>query len=129
MASMRSSILTASQVAAYGEMKRMWLHAVPDAKDDFFAHLGASMGAGILTTAATNPVDVVKTRMFLFKGDDEKKRISVATAVKEVVEEYSVVRGAMRGFWTNYIRLGPQTMVTFIVAEELRKLVGLDSLK
>ena len=126
MAASRAALLTASQVAAYGEVKRLWMKTVPNAKDDWTSHVGASAAAGVITTAATNPVDVVKTRMFI---SGEGKKLSAKEAVMEVVNEYGAVRGAMRGFTANYIRLGPQTMVTFVVAEELRKWFGLESLK
>ncbi len=126
MAASRAALLTASQVAAYGEVKRLWIQMVPNAKDDWMAHVGASAAAGLITTATTNPVDVVKTRMFI---SGEEKKLSAKEAAMEVVREYGALRGAMRGFTANYIRLGPQTMVTFVVAEELRKWVGLESLK
>ena len=126
MAASRAAILTASQVAAYGEVKRAWMKMVPNAKDDWTSHVGASAVAGVVTTAATNPVDVVKTRMFI---SGEGGKLTAKEAVMEVVNEYGAVRGAMRGFTANYIRLGPQTMVTFVVAEELRKWFGLESLK
>ena len=126
MAASRAALLTASQVAAYGEVKRLWIQMVPNAKDDWMAHVGASAAAGLITTATTNPVDVVKTRMFI---SGEGKKLSAKEAAMEVVREYGALRGAMRGFTANYIRLGPQTMVTFVVAEELRKWFGLESLK
>ena len=126
MAASRAALLTASQVAAYGEVKRLWIQMVPNAKDDWMAHVGASAAAGLITTATTNPVDVVKTRMFI---SGEGKKLSAKEAAMEVVSEYGALRGAMRGFTANYIRLGPQTMVTFVVAEELRKWFGLESLK
>ena len=126
MAASRAALLTASQVAAYGEVKRLWIQMVPNAKDDWMAHVGASAAAGLITTATTNPVDVVKTRMFI---SGEGKKLSAKEAAMEVVREYGALRGAMRGFTANYIRLGPQTMVTFVVAEELRKWAGLESLK
>jgi len=126
MAASRAALLTASQVAAYGEVKRLWIQMVPNAKDDWMAHVGASAAAGLITTATTNPVDVVKTRMFI---SGEEKKLSAKEAAMEVVREYGALRGAMRGFTANYIRLGPQTMVTFVVAEELRKWAGLESLK
>jgi solute carrier family 25 uncoupling protein 8/9 len=102
------------------------MKTVPNAEDDWMSHVGASAAAGVITTAATNPVDVVKTRMFI---SGKGKKLSAKEAVMEVVNEYGAVRGAMRGFTANYIRLGPQTMVTFVVAEELRKWFGLESLK
>ena len=113
MAASRAALLTASQVAAYGEVKRLWIQMVPNAKDDWMAHVGASAAAGLITTATTNPVDVVKTRMFI---SGEEKKLSAKEAAMEVVREYGALRGAMRGFTANYNRLGPQTMVTFVVA-------------
>ena len=71
MAASRAALLTASQVAAYGEVKRLWIQMVPNAKDDWMAHVGASAAAGLITTATTNPVDVVKTRMFI-SGEGEE---------------------------------------------------------
>ena len=37
-------------------------------------------------------------------------------------------RGLLRGWTAQYVRLGPQTTVIFVVMEELRKLNGLGSL-
>ena len=36
--------------------------------------------------------------------------------------------GLMKGWTVQYIRLGPQTMVIFMVMEQLRSLSGLESL-
>ena len=130
MAATRAAILTSSQVVAYGEVKKRLIRYFPNddgtEEDTFAVHFGASAIAGVVTTAATNPVDVIKTRMFIAS---ETKALSAANALREVLNEFGFVRGALRGFAANYIRLGPQTMVTFIVAEELRKIVGLHSLK
>jgi len=37
-------------------------------------------------------------------------------------------RGLLRGWTAQYVRLGPQTTVIFVVMEELRKLNGLGAL-
>lgn len=34
----------------------------------------------------------------------------------------------MRGWSANYVRLGPQTVITLLTAEQLRKLTGLGQL-
>ena len=38
------------------------------------------------------------------------------------------MRGLLRGWTAQYVRLGPQTTVIFVVMEPLRKLSGLDAL-
>ena len=37
-------------------------------------------------------------------------------------------RGLLKGWTANYIRLGPQTTVIFVVLEKMRKFYGLDAL-
>lgn len=36
--------------------------------------------------------------------------------------------GLMKGWSANYARLGPQTVITFVVAEQLRSMAGLAAL-
>ena len=38
------------------------------------------------------------------------------------------MRGLFKGWTANYVRLGPQTTVIFVVMEQLRKATGLESL-
>ncbi len=56
-----------------------------------------------------------------------EKKLGPWQATKALVrdEGLSVL---MRGWVPNYMRLGPQTLVTFLVAEKLRSLVGLHAL-
>ena len=37
-------------------------------------------------------------------------------------------RGLMRGWGANYLRLGPQTVITFVALEKFRSMAGLDTL-
>lgn len=60
----RSAILTAAQCATYDEVKRRVI-AVTGWKDSIQTHLLSSMIAGLVTTTITNPIDVIKTRMFV----------------------------------------------------------------
>jgi solute carrier family 25 uncoupling protein 8/9 len=34
----------------------------------------------------------------------------------------------MRGWSANYLRLGPQTVITFVALEQFRRLAGMDAL-
>ena len=38
------------------------------------------------------------------------------------------MRGLFKGWTANYVRLGPQTTVIFVIMEQLRKATGLESL-
>jgi solute carrier family 25 uncoupling protein 8/9 len=57
----RASVLTASQCATYDEVKARLL-ALTGWGDGVASHLACSLVTGLVTTTATNPVDVVKVR-------------------------------------------------------------------
>lgn len=118
----RASLLTASQCATYDEVKRRVMHNTGWA-DGTATQLACSLVTGLVTTTITNPVDVVKTTLYV-SGD----RYSGALRAAADILRREGPRGLLSGWVANYTRLGPQTMVTFLVAERLRVLAGLDSL-
>lgn len=63
--------------------------------DGFKTHFTASMVTGIVSTTLTNPVDVVKTRMFCGGGE------SLVAVVGDVWTKEGVM-GFMRGWVANY---------------------------
>ena len=86
-AATRAAVLTASQCATYDSVKQFLLTGIRPAtaaigsnlglsdevyisnmSDGFKTHFTASMVTGIVSTTLTNPVDVVKTRMFCSGG-------------------------------------------------------------
>lgn len=76
---------------------------------------------GVVTTTVTAPADVLKTKMFASAGG------GVYDAAQKLIAEEGA--GAFfKGWMANYIRLGPQTMITFLVAEQLRRAFGLQAL-
>ena len=147
MSTARSAILTASQCAAYDGAKsfvrgaRSGSEPAESESDDLFTHLCASMLTGLVTTTVTNPVDMIKTQLYVSDvqlPDDSKGPGPVsasraraprgaAEAARDVLRREGP-RGFMRGWTANYLRLGPQTVITFVALEQLRKLVGMDAL-
>lgn len=118
----RAAVLTATQCAAYNESKQLWMW-LTGGGDDFATHLGSSMITGLVTTTATGPVDVIKTNMFV-GGSKYTGPIQCATDIIK----HEGARGLFKGWTANYVRLGPQTTVIFVVMEQLRRATGLDSL-
>lgn len=57
-------MLTASQCATYDEVKGAVMRAT-GWRDNAATHLGTALISGVVSTTATNPVDVVKTHMFV----------------------------------------------------------------
>lgn len=63
----RAAVLTASQCATYDEVKGRVM-AATGWRDTASTHLATAMITGLVSTTATNPVDVVKTFMFVGEG-------------------------------------------------------------
>ena len=71
--------------------------------DGAHLHLAASLAAGLVSTTACNPVDVVKTHMFVGGS-----RFSGPGACLRSILRSEGPRGLMKGWTANYARLGPQ---------------------
>ena len=100
-------------------------------EDDLATHLCASMLTGLVTTTVTNPVDMIKTQLYVSAGATSESRKSApggAVAAARDVLRRQGPRGFMRGWTANYLRLGPQTVITFVALEQLRRLAGMDAL-
>lgn len=75
-----------------------------------------------MTTTITNPIDVIKTKMFV--GGGQKGILKCAAGTWRA----DGAAGFMRGWSASYARLGPHTVIMFLCAERLRTLTGLKSL-
>ena len=150
MSTTRSAALTASQCAAYDSAKsfvRKWRRGE---EDDLLTHLCASMLTGLVTTTVTNPVDMIKTQLYMSAATNSESAATQSESagasarqkreVKKSAQPAGAVaaardvlkregpRGFMRGWSANYLRLGPQTVITFVALEQFRRLAGMDAL-
>lgn len=120
----RASLLTASQCATYDVIKRQVIAAAGGA-DGLPTQFVAGAVTGVITTTVTSPADVLKTKMFAAAPAGAPAG-AAATAVRLFQEEGAAA--FFKGWTANYARLGPQTMITLLVAEQLRHACGMDSL-
>lgn len=111
----RAALLTASQCATYDEVKRA-LSSRMALADGLHLHLVASMITGLVTTTVANPADVVKTHMFV-GGRAQGSMLGTALSVLRA----NGPMGFMSGWAANYARLGPQTVLIFLINEQLRQ--------
>jgi hypothetical protein len=123
----RAALLTATQLASYDHIKHFILNVGLLKTDNVFTHFCASVAAGFLAAAVTSPVDVIKTRIMNQPVDNVGKgllyRGTLDCFAKTLYSEGFY--GLYKGFIPNWVRIGPHTIVTFIVYEQLRKLGGL----
>ncbi|GAM82553.1 hypothetical protein ANO11243_005350 [Dothideomycetidae sp. 11243] len=118
--SIRAAIMTSSQLAAYDAFKDLLVKTNPRFfdPDASATHFSASTLAGLVATTLCSPVDVLKTQIMKAKRDD-------ARPVLELVRQNfadSGPRWMFRGWVPSFTRLGPQTIATFVILEQHRRL-------
>merc|ERR1712076_57279 len=77
--------------------------------------------SGLVTTIASMPVDIAKTRIPNMKIIDGKPEFKGAVDVITKVVKYEGVSALWKGFTPYYFRLGPHTVLTFIFLEQMNK--------
>ncbi|KAK7076202.1 hypothetical protein SK128_002360 [Halocaridina rubra] len=114
----RAMVVNAAQLASYSQAKQALLGTSYFA-DNIFLHFCASMISGLVTTAASMPVDIAKTRIQNMKIIDGKPEYKGAFDVLGKVIRNEGFFALWKGFTPYYMRLGPHTVLTFIFLEQL----------
>lgn len=106
----RAAVVNAAQLSSYSQAKQLLV------KSGYFSegilmHFTASMISGFVTTVASMPVDIAKTRIQNMKiGADGSKEYKGAIDVLVKVCKHEGVFALWKGFWPYYFRLGPHTV-------------------
>ncbi|OQR91631.1 mitochondrial 2-oxoglutarate/malate carrier protein [Achlya hypogyna] len=118
---MRAMLLTSGQIATYDVFKAFFLDTL-GCRDNVATHFGASMAAGLVATTACAPMDVVKTRLMNMHHNATVEYTGTVDCFTKILKAEGV-RGLFKGWTPAYMRLGPQTIITFMTLEQLRKLL------
>ncbi|KAK6119993.1 hypothetical protein DH2020_046233 [Rehmannia glutinosa] len=119
----RAMLVTASQLASYDQFKEMILEKGL-MKDGLGTHVTASFAAGFVAAVASNPVDVIKTRVMNMKvepGVAPPYTGALGCAMKTIRAEGPMA--LYKGFIPTISRQGPFTVVLFVTLEQVRKLL------
>uniref|UniRef100_A0A0K0E5C3 Mitochondrial 2-oxoglutarate/malate carrier protein n=1 Tax=Strongyloides stercoralis TaxID=6248 RepID=A0A0K0E5C3_STRER len=115
---MRAMVVNAAQLATYSQAKQMILNSKV-VEDGIFCHFLASMISGLATTIVSMPVDIVKTRIQSMRIIDGKPEYSgMSDVLKKVISKEGFF-ALWKGFTPYYMRLGPHTVITFIILEQM----------
>ncbi|GAU46814.1 hypothetical protein TSUD_190710 [Trifolium subterraneum] len=125
----RAMLVTASQLASYDEFKEMilgkgWM------KDGLGTHVTASFAAGFVAAVASNPVDVIKTRVMNMKveaGSPPPYSGAIDCALKTIRAEGPMA--LYKGFIPTISRQGPFTVVLFVTLEQALVTYGIDTVR
>lgn len=113
-ATARATLMTVGQLSFYDQVK-YYLLTTGLFGDNVTTHFLSSLTAGAIATTMTQPMDVIKTRTMNAKPGE-------FTGVWHIVR-YTAKLGPMgffKGYVPAFVRLGPQTVLTFILLEQLR---------
>ncbi|KAI5558341.1 hypothetical protein BDE02_17G033900 [Populus trichocarpa] len=119
----RAMIVTASQLASYDQAKEMILEKGL-MSDGIGTHVAASFLAGFVASVASNPIDVIKTRVMNMKvepGVEPPYKGALDCAMKTIKAEGPMA--LYKGFIPTISRQGPFTVVLFVTLEQVRKLL------
>lgn len=116
---LRAAVLTSAQLSSYDHTKVILrrMNILPDGP---YIHLIASIVAGLVTTTATSPVDVIKTRVM--NASHGEYSGPVDCLLKLLRNEGP--RALFRGWVPNYLRLGPHFIISLPLYEQIRALLG-----
>jgi len=117
-ATMRAILMTIGQLCFYDQIKQTLL-ATPYFEDNLITHFSASLGAGAIATTMTQPLDVLKTRSMNAKPGEFASSVDV---LKTTMREGPMA--FYKGYIPAFVRLGPQTILTFVFFEQLRMNFG-----
>ncbi|KAK3387626.1 mitochondrial carrier domain-containing protein [Podospora didyma] len=112
--SLRAAAMTASQLASYDVFKRTLIQQTP-MEDNLATHFTASFLAGVVAATVTSPIDVIKTRVMSGTG-----KSSIPKLLGDIYAAEGL-RWMFKGWVPSFLRLGPQTICTFLFLESHRK--------
>ncbi|XP_050591540.1 mitochondrial 2-oxoglutarate/malate carrier protein-like [Bombus affinis] len=115
----RAMVVNAAQLASYSQSKEMLLNT-GYFENNITLHFVSSMISGLVTTAASMPVDIAKTRIQNMKIVDGKPEFKGAVDVIIQVCRNEGIFSLWKGFFPYYARLGPHTVLTFVFVEQMR---------
>ncbi|CAG7906938.1 mitochondrial uncoupling protein 5 [Brassica rapa] len=117
----RAMLVTASQLATYDSVKETILEKGL-MRDGLGTHVTSSFAAGFVASVASNPVDVIKTRVMNMKvvaGTAPPYKGAVDCALKTVRAEG--IMALYKGFWPTVSRQAPFTVILFVTLEQVKK--------
>lgn len=114
----RAVLMTIGQLSFYDQFKLLLL-TYAGMSDNLTTHFLASLSAGAVATTLTQPLDVLKTRAMNAKPGEFNSLWHIATYTAKLGP-----LGFFKGYVPAFIRLGPQTILTFVFLEQLRKNFG-----
>jgi len=115
----RAVIVTVGQIAAYDQCKQMLL-TTDYFSDTIGTHFTASFMAAFISSAISHPVDLAKTRLMNMKHGEYKGTLD---CMRKTASGEGML-ALYKGFTATYVRQCPYVVVTWVVREQLKKMMA-----
>ncbi|KAI9313457.1 mitochondrial dicarboxylate transporter [Dichotomocladium elegans] len=112
----RAVVMTVSQMMSYDIFKELLLSQQRHRNDSLGVHFASSVGSALVATTACSPFDVIKTRIMSAHTADDRRAFKI---IHQMVRNEGIL-SLFKGWVPAFVRLGPHTIVTFIVMEYIR---------
>ncbi|KAI9305449.1 mitochondrial carrier domain-containing protein [Cunninghamella echinulata] len=113
----RAILMTSSQCVSYDLFKKLLLNYSP-LQDGLVLHFTSSTLAGLVATTVCSPVDVIKTRIMTTSSNDPN--MTSMNIMKNMYRNEGLA-SFFKGWTPAFIRLAPQTIITFVVLEQFKR--------
>uniref|UniRef100_A0A0R3TPI5 Mitochondrial 2-oxoglutarate/malate carrier protein n=1 Tax=Rodentolepis nana TaxID=102285 RepID=A0A0R3TPI5_RODNA len=114
----RAAVVNVAQLVSYSQFKQTILENKL-MRDGFNVHLTASMCSALITTIASLPVDIAKTRIQNMRTINGRPEYSGIFDVLGSTVKSEGVLALWKGFTPYLFRIGPHTVLTFVILEQL----------
>mmetsp|Transcript_15650 Transcript_15650/g.49431 ORF Transcript_15650/g.49431 Transcript_15650/m.49431 type:complete len:148 (-) Transcript_15650:433-876(-) len=121
----RATALAAAELATYDEVKTQFLHK-GIFTEGLLCTCATAFVSGFVSTVASSPFDVVKSRV-MGQPLDAAGKPTLYSGMVDCFLKSSAKEGPMslyNGFWPNFGRVVPRVTIVFIVMEQLKKNFG-----
>lgn len=121
----RAMVVNMCQLASYSQFKNA-LHTSRLQMDGILLHIGASCLSGLLTSVASMPLDITKTRLQNMKtlpGGIPEYSGTIDVLIK--VAQKEGIPALWKGFTPYLLRIVPHTILTFVFLEQYNRLYRL----
>ncbi|XP_050435831.1 mitochondrial 2-oxoglutarate/malate carrier protein-like [Adelges cooleyi] len=116
----RAAVVNMAQLASYSQAKELYLNS-GYFKDNIVLHFASSMTSGAITTVASLPVDIAKTRIQSMKIINGVPEYSGTINAMAMVVKNEGFFNLWKGIVPYFARIGPHTVLTFIFLEQINQ--------
>lgn len=118
---LRVAMGSSVQLSTYDTTKNMLSRYTNLRHDSVLTHAGASFISSFLVMLVMNPFDVISTRLYMQRGGDQQKYTGILDCMVKTLKTEGP-RGAYKGALSQYCRIAPHTVLTFVFWEQLKRL-------